>query len=127
MRIFFAAAIALVSSTMLASCASNTHGAIRLPQPFQDQGVKVVVDRVYYEGTSVGGVTGVATNTTAKQMGTLVLYLDVVDAKGARISQAVASTYSLAPGEPWRFEADFVKPFAAQGAEIRPGQLRVYF
>jgi hypothetical protein len=125
MRTFIA--IVVTGSAMLAACAVNPLGMTRLPLPFDEQGVRVVLEDVYYEGSRVRGVSGVATNTTARGMGTLVLYLDAVDAKGSKISEAVASTHSLSPGEVWRFAADFVNPIAAQPATVKLRNLRVYF
>ncbi|MEW6690737.1 MAG: FxLYD domain-containing protein [Pseudomonadota bacterium] len=127
MRTLAAAAVILGATAMLVGCAANPLGMTRLPPPFDEKGVHVVLEEVFYEGSGVRGVSGVARNTTAREMGTVVLSLDAVDAEGSKIAEAVASKHGLSPGEPWRFTADFVRPIAARPMSVRLRSLRVYF
>ncbi len=72
---------------------------------------------------NVMGISGTATNNSGRDFRTCMLSFDVLDATGAKVSSALASTIGLKAGQTWRFQATFTNPFSVQFRSVAPGQL----
>ena len=105
---------------LLASCATGPQ--IAFPQPYSEQGIRVVVTGYYaVDDGSVLGISGTATNESGRNFRTCMLSFDVLDATGAKVSAAIASTIGFTAGQTWRFQATFLNPFSVQFKSIAPG------
>jgi hypothetical protein len=125
----------LVWITLLSGCATappasappaSAPPAVNMPAPFTDHGVTVTVEGLWRNGDGVVGVSGTATNTGSAPLIGCTINLDVVDSSGVKVSDALASTQSLQPGQTWRFQAVFMSPFSVSFSSIRPGKITAF-
>lgn len=98
--------------------------SVALPAPYAERGIRIVVDGLWRDQFgNVLGISGTATNESSRNLKTCMITFDILDASGAKVSSAVASTIGLNAGQTWRFQATFMNPFSVQFKTIVPGQL----
>jgi hypothetical protein len=98
--------------------------AVNLPAPYTQKNVKVVVEQLWVDSNeNIIGVSGTATNTGSVNLLTCNIYLDVIDASGAKVSAAHATMIGLKSGQTWDFQAMFATPFAVTFRAVKPGAI----
>jgi len=85
----------------------------------------VTVDGFYRTGISIVGITGVAENTTDRDLKMCAVYFDVLDKEGVKVADALASSQGLAARQKWRFQAVFTNPFSTQFELIKTARVMV--
>ena len=127
-----------VIAVALSSCASRpippeNIPRVGLPDPFEQQGVQVVVEGIttvgsgYYVTPKLAGIYGIATNASDRNIRMLIIRFDVVDGAGVKVSEAHAHTNGLQAGQQWRFKASFSPAFTAIAPAVTRGRVQVIF
>jgi hypothetical protein len=121
----------LVGLVALAACVHSP--AILTPAPFDQSGVRVVVNGGYFVGGdyltpgTLSGIYGTATNMTARAMSSVFINFDLLDAEGAKIGTAITSTTDLDAGQSWKFQAAVGSGYAASTRRIRVTSVNAYW
>ena len=106
MKRWILAALPLLA--LVLACQSTTRG-VDYPRPYVANGVEVEVKGVLKLSTKFHGVYGSATNVSAGELDSVTVTFDVLDAQGARVGTAKATTEDLGPGQTWKFQAKFAR------------------
>jgi hypothetical protein len=117
--------LTLGMALVLAGCAGQPREPqISLPAPYVQQGVTVVVNGLWRDASgNVSGVSGIATNTSGRDLMLCQVSFDALDAQGVKVSSAVAATNGLKVDQKWRFQAVFTTPFSVVFTSVAPGQV----
>jgi hypothetical protein len=97
---------------------------VNLPPPYRQGNITVVVEQLLVDRYDrVIGVSGTATNNGSVNLLTCNIYLDVIDATGAKVSAAHATMIGLKSGQTWDFQATFATPFETTFKWVEPGSI----
>ncbi len=117
-------AIVFGAALLLVGCAAVTPPQVRLPAPYTARGVSVTVDGLWTDDEgNVVGISGIAINTSGRDLIMCMLSFDVLDASGVKVSSAVASTTGLKADQKWRFQATFMTPYRVNFTSIEAGTI----
>jgi hypothetical protein len=102
-------AIMFAAALMLIGCATVAQPQISLPAPYTSHGVSVVVGGLLRDDAgNVVGISGVATNTTDRDLNFCTVSFDIMNS-GLKVTSAAASAPGgLKAGQKWLFQAAFV-------------------
>jgi len=99
--------LALLGCLFTSACATTSRSHLSLPTPAVVNDVRVEITGVLRAGAfgGVAGFQGLATNTSSEPLQFCTVTLDLADAAGVKVGQAMATTQHIAPGGSWKFDA----------------------